>query len=332
MKTLDFGKIVRNWNFNILNIIYLFNILMKYVYICPYFYKMMRRIRNSTVVLLIFMSCQTSFAQYIEVGFGLGKSVYWGDLNAPEFSKNISENGSLAIQLCGKYNYQGIFGIKLNTLFGKISGNDKFSSLQWQRERNLSFSSKLLEVSVMGELYLFNFTPGFGEQVFSPFITVGVAGFFYNPVTEFNGNVVELQPLGTEGQGMSGYGAKYNKYGFGVPFGAGGLFKFSDRFTMSFDIIGRRTFSDYIDDVSGTYVSYDELSAGNGVLAAQLSDRTPEYFGSGEPSQHRTGDIRGGANVEDYYFTAMVTMFFSITDPDEVQVKRSRHNTNCPKF
>jgi hypothetical protein len=272
-------------------------------------------------------------AQLLEVGIGLGKSVYWGDLNSPEFSTNISKNGGLAIQLSGRYNYRGIFGLKANAMLGNLSASDANSSLEWQKERNLSFKSKITEISFLGEYYFFGFNPTNEEMIFSPYATVGVAAFFFNPTTEYKGNVIELQPLGTEGQGIPGYSPKYKKNGPAVLFGAGGLVRFNSRFSVSFDIIGRRTFSDYIDDVGGNYVNYDDLLASNGELAAILSDRTPEYLGIPGPFNRNLGNnIRGGAIVDDYYFTAMVGFMFSLTDPDDLYVRKSKHKLSCPDF
>lgn len=283
------------------------------------------------IVAIIFISLGVQ-AQGIQLGLGLGKSIYWGDLNAPEFSSNLSNNGGTAIQVYGKYNHRGRFGLKAGFLLGKLKGDDAQSSLDWQKERNLNFQSNLAELSISGEYYIFGYQPYGGEQVFSPYFTAGLAGFYFNPKTQFEGNTYELQPLGTEGQGAGGYGKKYSKYSVAIPFGAGAIIKAGRNFDIGFEINARTTLTDYIDDVSADYVNYYELMQMNGELAARLSDRTPEYLGQSEPMERQTGTQRGGANVKDWYFTAMVNLSFNISDSESLNRRKSQYKSYCPKF
>lgn len=268
-------------------------------------------------------------AQYLEYGFGIGGAAYWGDLNAPDFGSNMS-NSNLAVQAMAKLNFSRYVAIKANLLYGKLSGDDANSFLEWQKQRNLNFNSPLIELTLLGELHLFGYN--FGEEnPLSPYIAVGVGGFYFNPKTQYQGVTHELQPLGTEGQGMSGFPSKYNRMSIAIPFGAGVKFKVNDRVNFSIDILARRTFTDYIDDVSTTYVSYDELAAGNGELAANLGNRIGEYLGQAEPVFVETGAQRGGSNVKDYYFTGMFTLTFKLNK--NVQLFGShKHRTDCPKF
>lgn len=271
-------------------------------------------------------------AQINQVGFGIGKSVYWGDLNAPEFSTNLKNNGGLALQVHGKHLYSNYLGFKVNFLLGKIKADDKLSGLDWQVARNLNFKSNLYELSLTGEFYIFGYNPLLNDNVFSPYITAGISGFYMNPTTEYKGATYELQPLGTEGQGNGKYGNKYSKYNLGLPFGAGAVIRLSESMDISFDVIARRTFTDYIDDISGAYINYNELASINGEMAAILSDRTPEYLGINEPLNRSTGEKRGGQDVKDWYFTAMVTFGFNLTDYESLTTRKSRYKSNCPKF
>jgi hypothetical protein len=102
--------------------------------------------------------------------------------------------------------------------------------------------------------------------------------------TNFRGNEVRLQPLGTEGQGMPGFDSKYNLMSAGLSLGGGAKIKISETINIGFESSLRRTLTDYLDDLSGNYVNYDDLSAGNGVLAASLGNRMNEYLGQSEPS------------------------------------------------
>lgn len=281
------------------------------------------------IVLISVCSISAVKAQYLEYGLGIGGAVYWGDLNAPDFGSNLS-NMNLAVQATAKLNFSKYLAVKGNLLYGKLSGDDGKSFLEWQKQRNLDFKSTLIEFAVLGEFHVFGYN--FGEEnPFSPYITAGLGAFYFNPTTQFNGTTYELQPLGTEGQGMPGFPSKYNRISLAIPFGAGVKFKVNDKINFSLDILARKTFTDYIDDVSTNYVAYEELAAGNGVIAANLGNRIGEYFGQDEPVNVATGSQRGGANVQDYYFTGMLTLTFKLNK--NVQLFGShRHRTDCPKF
>jgi len=268
-------------------------------------------------------------AQYLEYGLGIGGAVYWGDLNAPDFGSNIS-NMNFAVQAMAKLNFSKYIAVKGNLLYGQLSGDDGNSYLEWQKQRNLDFKSTLIEFAVLGEYHLFGYN--FGEEnPISPYVTAGLGVFYFNPTTVYNGTTYALQPLGTEGQGLPGFSSKYNRIAIAIPFGAGVKFKVNDKINFSFDILARKTFTDYIDDVSTNYVAFDELAAGNGVIAANLGNRIGEFFGQDEPVNVTTGDQRGGSNVQDYYFTGMLTLTFKLNRNIKL-FGNHKHRTDCPKF
>lgn len=282
------------------------------------------------VVLLVSMCTITvSKAQYLEYGVGLGGVVYWGDMNTPDFGTNMS-NMNFAVQGMAKLNFSKYLALKTNLLYGQLSGDDSKSFIDWQKQRNLDFKSPVLELALLGEFHVFGYN--FGEEnPLSPYITAGVSAFYFNPSTTYDGQKVELQPLGTEGQGMPGFGKKYNRLAIAIPFGAGAKFQLSETTNISLDILARKTFTDYIDDLSTTYVAYDELAAGNGELAANLGNRIGEYFGQDEPVDVPTGQKRGGSTVDDYFLTGMITLTFKLNK--NVQLfGRHRSRTDCPKF
>src|SRR5690606_3722723 len=95
--------------------------------------------------------------------------------------------------------------------------------------------------------------------------------------TEFNGNEIALQPLGTEGQGTSLSTKKnYSLNQFTVPLGIGIKLNIKDGLAISLEYGIRKTFTDYLDDVSGYYVDTDILARENGTIAASLSNRSLE--------------------------------------------------------
>ncbi|MBK8055038.1 MAG: hypothetical protein IPK35_17645 [Saprospiraceae bacterium] len=272
------------------------------------------------------------YAQYSEIGFGWGASTYWGDLNAPSFTTNVVNNSGMALQLHYRKIFQKKFGAKASLVFGKVKGSDSNSSLDWQNLRNLSFKSSLVEGAVMGEYYIFGYDMEEGSSVFLPYATIGFCGFRFDPTTIYRGNEVRLQPLGTEGQGMPGFGSKYNLLSAGLCFGGGAKFILSETINLGIEVVMRRTFTDYLDDVSTNYVNYDDLSASNGVLAANLGNRMNEFLGQSDPIQLPTGSVRGGASVKDYYLISTITVNVLLADSKGRRGFGKGSKVICPKF
>jgi len=258
--------------------------------------------RSIILFLSFFILVVGAKSQSLDIGIGVGGSLYWGDLNSESFGINLG-NTNIAVQVNANYVMSDYISIRGGLLYGTLSGDDSKSTRDWQRLRNLNFKSTLIEASIMGELHIFGYNKLGEDSPFSPFVTVGLSGFYYNPTTVLDGQEIALQPLGTEGQGLPGFGNKYNKFSGAITFGAGVKMKLSESVTLVVDGIARRTFTDYLDDISGNYVSYPELAAGNGEIAARLGNRMAEFLGQGEPVILETGSQRGGVNVQDYFFT-----------------------------
>ena len=284
-----------------------------------------------TISLILTLTFVSS-GQSTYYGAGVGQGLYWGDLNAPNFFTNLTSNNGFAFQAFVRHHYNPYFSFKANAMFSRVRGDDANSNLEWQQQRNLRFKSVVNELSASVEFYPLKFTPAGYESSWSPYVTFGVGGFYFNPTTELNGNEFELQPLGTEGQGMDGYGDKYNRVGASFLFGGGLAVKINKNLIIHADVIGRRSNTDYLDDVSQFYVNYDDLRSGNGILAATLADRTPEFFGSTEPIQRETGSQRGGESVRDYYFSGMISFSILLNEGKNSFKKNSKSSVKCPKF
>ena len=93
----------------------------------------------------------------------------------------------------------------------------------------------------------------------------------------------------------------------------------------------RKTFTDYLDDVSGSYVNYHELERENGQLAAELANRTGEYFGS-DPVILPTGTQRGNEQADDWYFMGGVTISYNLIGSNNGLGRGSRNGFGCPRF
>lgn len=281
---------------------------------------------------LFTLNTDSVFGQYSDIGVGLGFSTYWGDLNRPSFMNNYIYNSGLAIQGSYRYMKGHRLGLRVAGTYGSFRGADSRSDLDWQRLRNLSFKSHILELAVTGEFYPFKFNTTPGARFFAPYLTLGIGLFNFDPKAIYRGNEIRLQPLGTEGQGLPGYSDKYSLTQLSIPFGGGVKFILTETLNIGIEVVVRRTLTDYIDDVSGTYINYDEHSEARGSsLPAQLANRMNEFIGQAEPVRLETGSQRGGPTVDDYYIMTLFTLNFMITD----HRGRKRVGSNkviCPAF
>ncbi|HSU27839.1 MAG TPA: hypothetical protein VLJ68_05620, partial [Chitinophagaceae bacterium] len=179
--------------------------------------------------------------------------------------------------------------------------------------RNLSFNSRVWELTLQGDFNFFRFMPGEPQYSFTPYITVGGGVFSYDPYAFLQGQKVLLRPLGTEGQGSTLYPDRkpYSSMAICIPFGAGFKYSFNERTNIGFEILYRFTNTDYLDDVSKDYVdplafpTNPDGSPSNGFL---LYDRSYEL---GEPIGI-TGRQRGNSKQKDQFVTAMVHLTFNL--------------------
>ena len=138
--------------------------------------------------------------------------------------------------------------------------------------RNLSFRSRIVELSIGSEYYFKNLF----KKKSSPYLFAAVGCFYFNPKARYQGKWYELQPLGTEGQGLVGSPKeKYNRLQALGMIGAGYKLGLSRRIHLSFEIGLRFTSTDYLDDVSTKYADKGALRA-NGDMSPILADRSAE--------------------------------------------------------
>ena len=227
--------------------------------------------------------------------------------------------------LFARLNRNRLWSYRLSFSYGVVSANDADSNAENRQRRNLNFRSRILELALTGE---FNFLGR--DRRFSPYIFGGVALFNFNPEAEYQGRRVALQPLGTEGQGMENFPGRYSRTQLSIPMGLGFKFAINDRLNIGLEAGLRKTFTDYLDDVSGSYVNYNELLAGNGQLAANLANRTGEFLGT-DPVIVATGTQRGNPDSKDWYFMSGVTLSYNLFD-DNNGWGGGKNQIGCPIY
>ncbi len=249
--------------------------------------------------------------QRTSVNLTLGIANYGGDLQ----EKNLTlKEAKLATGLGLTYALNSRFKLRGEYLFSKIGADDKLNNKAVLQARNLNFKANLFETSLTLQYDLFDIE----DRRLTPYVFAGVAYFKASPYTyDVNGNKVFLAGLGTEGQG------EYSTKHISIPFGAGVRLMLTDIIGISFEAGFRKTFTDYIDDVSGNYADYNTLAAYN-PLSAQLAFRGNEI--NKDATYPAAGSIRGNSNNKDYYYYGLIKLHanlkFLVKDHD---------NVPCPK-
>ena len=249
----------------------------------------MNRAIVTFVVGFLFLSQQEVKAQGWELGVFGGGIGYIGDLNP----KNLFQLSNPAYGILVKRTIDPYWSIKLSVLHGKIAAADSTSNNSAQRLRNLSFFSPLTEISMQGEFNFFNYIPGLSRKKYSPYIFAGGSLALFNPKTRYQGEIVELNGLKTEG-------TFYRKYTIAVPYGVGMKYNIAGNWTVGAELGYRTTFTDHLDDVSGYYPEANV----NG-----LSDRYGERF-TGE-SPFKPGYQRGDSKKRDTYSFLGITLTYT---------------------
>ncbi len=184
--------------------------------------------------------------------------------------------------------------------------------------RNLSFRSDIYELAAVAEFNFRPYGPGATESQWTPYLFGGLGVFRFNPMASYvnaDGAVewVELQPLCTEGQGTQAYPERrqYSRLQVCLPFGMGVRLRLGKSISVAAEYGFRKTWTDYLDDVSTTYVGADVLRAEviDGDLAARMADRSGEVV---EGYVNTPGIKRGDDSLDDWYSFFNLSIGFSL--------------------
>jgi len=265
----------------------------------------MKRFGAILALMCMFSAAQ---AQYAELGFTLGGNYYIGDLNP---YKHYPENTSIAGGVIFRYNFDKRYTMKMNLLFGSLKASDANSNSEVQLQRNLQFRSSLMEFGVGIEVNFFEYEIGDKKHWITPYMFLGLAYYKFNPEAKIDDTWFELQPLGTEGQGTTARpnSETYSLNQINIPFGLGLKVSVSDRIGIGFEWGYRLTFTDFLDDVSGTYVDNDLLAFENGPLAAELADRS---ISPNDVLLENADSQRGNPESNDWYVYSGVMLTFKL--------------------
>jgi len=277
----------------------------------------MKRSVIAVVLVIGLLAGYRSSAQYEsvvmegEVGISAGVSHYFGDLNTRARINRLKP----AFGLFFRKQFNNYVALRLSGHFAQLGYSDIYNTHnEYQRRRNLSFNSNIFEIALQGDFNFFKFVPGDPYHRFTPYVTLGIGVFSYDPYAYYRGQKIALRELGTEGQGTAAYPDRkpYSSMGICLPFGVGAKYAINDRMNIGVEIAHRFTNTDYLDDVSKAYAGADKfpsLPDGQPSLAQLMQDRSYE-----------TGDLigvegrqRGLPNQKDQYFIAEITFSLNLT-------------------
>ena len=181
--------------------------------------------------------------------------------------------------------YKNAFGLRFEAALGKVSADDAIleniptSDIANTRfNRNVNFQSKITEYSLITEIHplfvFINWDESESEPPrYSPYLLGGVGYFSFNPQTKLGNKIYDLQPLCTEGQGFKEYSDRptYKLKQMNYPVGGGLKYEISNNVNIRGEFVYRILKTDYLDDVSTTYVNPDYYVT-NGFTGTKLQN------------------------------------------------------------
>lgn len=268
-----------------------------------------------------------------QISIGLGVSNFLGDLGG---ANGTGSNGikdfnlqSILPTISVGFGYQIIkrIGIKTNFVYGWLAGDDKYTENAFRKNRNQSFRSTILELSLQAEFYVTkpdpkreysnllktgSFLEALRSVQISSYVFIGIGGIYFNPKAQYiDGDWYSLRDLHTAGQGLPSGPKQYSKIALAIPIGFGFKVPINKKFSIGIEYGIRLTNTDYIDDCSGTYYDSKAIGAAYGPVA--------EYFSNPALSKNDTyisytlpGEVRGDKSDNDSYMFGFIHLYYNL--------------------
>jgi hypothetical protein len=287
---------------------------------------------------------QLSAGTYWEGGVTIAPANFLGDLggNAGKGTTFLKDNNfnqtRFFIGAFAAVYPSELLGARFSLNYGRLTADDavikgKGGLEEARRLRNLNFKTSILEATLVAEIYptvLIESDPTDVFHKIRPYGIAGIGAFRFNPKGQDpgTGQWVDLQPLHTEGQGFTEYPDRkpYKLTQLNIPLGVGIKYYVTENFSLSFEIVHRKTMTDYMDDVSTEYIDnslfYNYLPAGQAAVADRVYNKSPlRTMNSG----FSIGDKRGTKENNDAYYTAGFKLSWRLFSGDSWS-----NSTRCP--
>ena len=259
--------------------------------------------------------------QRYEFSVGLGVSNFLGELGGANqigthYFKDLEFSQTrLAAAIGLRYKLSNYFAVKTHLTYGRVSGDDKLTTEKFRHTRNINFFADIYEWNLnfegafqqeqIGHRYRLKKVKGLKGYELYTYLFAGVGVFYFNPKADFQGQTYKLKDYHTEGEGYVPTRPEYSSFQVCIPLGIGFKYTIDRQWGLGLEFGIRKTFTDYLDDVSTTYPDREELRANGGDIAVQLSDR------STDPSAH--GKARGNPDNKDWYVYTNLHLTYYIT-------------------
>ena len=259
---------------------------------------------NSNLMLLCFFLLPLlcfSQTKKDEVGILFGLTTYAGDLSENYIEPNEM---NLAGGFFIRHHLNSKFNIRIHTILGKLSGNDRNASVDsglWKR--NLNFHSILFELGLQVEWKILRLHSNNNQHC--PYLFAGIAGFHFKPKTELAGKEYQLNLYNTEG-------VEYSLFNWAIPMGIGWQVCIGNKGGLGLELGFRKTFTDYLDDVSNVYPELNWKDDNTNDMRRHLSYRGNEVLDINSRLQDPTGKTRGNPEKNDWYMFFGVNLSFFI--------------------
>jgi hypothetical protein len=224
---------------------------------------------------------------------------YQGDLKAASIS---FAQPRLLVSLGGRYDFTDHLSARTYFTLTGLKADDKNGTAS-MKTRNLNFTTKVFDWELAAQYNFFSFN----DKWWTPYVFAGIGAFHFNPYTyDSAGAKTYLRPLSTEGEGFVPGVKNYKLTQFAIPVGFGAEYSLNEDMRLGLEFGYRKTFTDYIDDVSTTYVDQATLLAARGPKAVELAYRGNEKGANGGPYPV-AGYGRGNAKQKDAYYYLAIT-------------------------
>jgi hypothetical protein len=260
----------------------------------------LKNLKALPAALIGILFCQHTFSQDLDksvtISLFTGIINYQGDMNPNSFTFRHSNftTGLLIRKPINRW-----ITLRAGANIGSIEAADRYNR-DYLKPRNLSFFTSIKEAYAGFEFSILDMS----TKHFTPYVYGGLAVFHFNPWTyDNNGVKTYLHPLSTEGQGLSQFPKQrpYKLTDVALAFGGGAKFKVSDCINIGIDFSQRKTFTDYLDDLSSMYVDKNILLQAKGPKAVELAYRGDELPG-GQQTYPAHGEQRGTPSEMDWYY------------------------------
>ncbi|MCD6068679.1 MAG: hypothetical protein K0S33_3505 [Bacteroidetes bacterium] len=274
---------------------------------------MVGKLRLITIAILALISFN-SYSQYLfEYGGSVGIANYLGEIGGKEKTRRdfvadmkMSKTRQSASGFL-RYKFHPHFYAKAELMYMRISGDDKLSTNPARNARNLSFTNDMFDLCATGQFVFYENTDLGSDYrfrlAFRAYVGGGIGGFYSNPKAKYNGSMVALRPLETEG-------VTYKAIGLTVPATIGFHFTYRKKHRFGWELNWRTTFTDYLDDVSQGWGDPSKMTATGAALSNRTTELDPDQFEDlgylnnfGYDPVHNPTNKRGDPTHNDSYLT-----------------------------